>query len=412
MSRPIYLSLCESFFPDHPGGMGRVAWDCAREFRSAGYEARMLCFAHDTALDNVNRTIDGVSVLTIPRPRAHALNPFRAERVIRVAQAAVSQMTRETRPSLVHAHSVFMAAAGLRALGRKVPLLFTVHSPIVHEQRINWSRQGLAGRIKAFTGMPYLRSLERQVLRAAQVRHCLSRYTTQLLREEYGTDFDATIIPHWTDDCWRRVRPQAEARRLAGLPAAGPIFLSVRQLRYRYGIDTAIKAFSKAHLDAGTFVIAGAGPDEAALRALASQQPHPDRIMFMGRVSDDVLRMLYEAADYFLLPTRSLECFGLIILEAYGYGLPVLATDVAAIPELVAAVSPQTLVPPDDVDAIARAIRASVDGTLLLPDSQRLADFAHDSFGRERIFRRYLDAIASCRNEPSIHRQQNASELS
>jgi glycosyltransferase involved in cell wall biosynthesis len=134
--------------------------------------------------------------------------------------------------------------------------------------------------------------------------------------------------------------------------------------------------------------------------------------MFMGRVSDDVLRMLYEAADYFLLPTRSLECFGLIILEAYGYGLPVLATDVAAIPELVAAVSPQTLVPPDDVDAIARAIRASVDGTLLLPDSQRLADFAHDSFGRERIFRRYLDAIASCRNEPSIHRQQNASELS
>jgi glycosyltransferase involved in cell wall biosynthesis len=110
--------------------------------------------------------------------------------------------------------------------------------------------------------------------------------------------------------------------------------------------------------------------------------------------------MLYEAADYFLLPTRSLECFGLIILEAYGYGLPVLATDVAAIPELVAAVSPQMLVTPDDVEAMARAIRSAADGTLPLPDAQRLEDFAHDSFGRERVFQRYLDTIATCRKDP------------
>jgi glycosyltransferase involved in cell wall biosynthesis len=293
-----------------------------------------------------------------------------------------------------------MGAAGLRALGRQVPMLFTVHSPIVHEQRVNWSQQGLVGQIKSVAGMPFLRSLEQYVLRHAHVRHCLSRYTARLLRDEYGTDFDATIIPHWTDERWRRKRPKAEARRLAGLPAEGPMFLSVRQLRYRYGIDTAIKGFGRADLPASTFVIAGAGPDEAALRTLAAQQPHPDKIRFMGRVSDDVLRMLYEAADYFLLPTRSLECFGLIILEAYGYGLPVLATDVAAIPELVAAVSPQMLVTPDDVEAMARAIRSAADGTLPLPDAQRLEDFAHDSFGRERVFQRYLDTIATCRKDP------------
>lgn len=400
MTRPVYLSLCDSFFPDHPGGMGRVAWDCAREFGSAGFDARMLCFANDPGLANTERSIDGVVVMTIPRPQAHALNPFRAQRVIQAAQTAVMHMTREAIPGLVHAHSVFMGAAGLRALGRQVPMLFTVHSPIVHEQRVNWSQQGLAGQIKSVAGMPYLRSLEQYVLRHAHVRHCLSRYTARLLRDEYGTDFNATIIPHWTDERWRRTRQKAEARRLAGLPAEGPMFLSVRQLRYRYGIDTAIKAFGRADLPAGTFVIAGAGSDEAALRTLATQQPHPDKIRFMGRVSDDVLRLLYEAADYFLLPTRSLECFGLIILEAYGYGLPVLATDVAAIPELVAAVSPQMLVTPDDVEAMARAIRSAADGTLPLPDAQRLEDFAHDSFGRERVFQRYLDTIATCRKDP------------
>jgi glycosyltransferase involved in cell wall biosynthesis len=379
--------------------MGRVAWDCAREFRSAGYDARMLCFAHDPAFDNVSRTIDGVSILTIPRPQAHALNPFRAQRVIQTAQTAVMHMTREALPGLVHAHSVFMGAAGLRALGRQVPMLLTVHSPIVHEQRVNWSQRGLAGQIKSVAGMPYLRSLEQYVLRHAHVRHCLSRYTARLLREEYGTDFGTAVIPHWTDDRWRRTRPKAEARRLAGLPAAGPIFLSVRQLRYRYGIDTAIKAFGRVDLPAGTFVIAGAGSDEAALRTLAAQQPHPDKIRFMGRVTDDVLRLLYEAADYFLLPTRSLECFGLIILEAYGYGLPVLATDVAAIPELVAAVSPQMLVPPEDVDAMARAMQRVVDGSLPLPDPKRLENFAHGSFGREQVFPRYLDAVRACHSD-------------
>ena len=398
MTTPVYLSLCDSFFPDHPGGMARVAWDCARAFRAAGYDARMLCFAHDPALANTERSIDGVSVLTIPRPQAHAINPFRARRFIQAAQKAVMHMTREALPSLVHAHSVFMGVAGLRALGHEVPMLFTVHSPIVHEQRVNWSQQGPAGRIKSFAGIPYLRSLEREVLRHARVRHCLSRYTTRLLREEYGTDFDPTVIPHWTDDRWRRTRPKAEARRQAGLPAEGPIFLSVRQLRYRYGIDTAVKAFGKAGLPAGTFVIAGAGADEAALRTLAAQQPHPDKIRFMGRVSDEVLRLLYEAADYFVLPTRSLECFGLIILEAYGYGLPVLATEVAAIPELVAAVSPQMLVPPDDVDAMAQAMQRVVDGSLPLPDPKRLEDFAHGLFGPEQVFQRYLDAVGASRN--------------
>lgn len=397
MNPPVYLSLCDSFFPDHPGGMARVAWDCAREFHKAGYEAHMLCFAPAPTLDSAIRTIDGVRVLTVPRPHAHALNPFRAERMIRAIEQSVARVSQEICPSIVHAHSVFMGTAGLRALRGRAPMLFTVHSPIGREQQINWSQQGFAGRIKSITGMSYLKSLEMQVLRDSQVRHCLSRYTAQLLQEDHGTDFGAAIIPHWTDECWRRTRPAAEARALAGLPANGPMFLSVRQLRYRYGLDTAIAAVGMAGLDHGTLVLAGAGPDEHALRALAARQAHPERIVFTGRVSDQMLRLLYEAADYFLLPTRALECFGLIILEAYGYGLPVLATNTAAIPELVGQVSPQLLVPAEDVHAMAGAIRSLMAGALPLPNPIRLAEFAHGTYGRANIFPRYLDALAHCR---------------
>lgn len=394
MNPPVYLSLCDTFFPDQPGGMGRVAWDCAREFRNAGHEAHMLCLATDPALAGTVRTIEGVTVLTIARPDAHPLNPFRAERVIAAVERAVAEVSRASCPSVVHAHSVFMGVAGLRAIRGRAPMLFTVHSPAVCEQRVNWSRQGLAGRVKSLTGLPYLKSLERHVLRESKVRHCLSRYTTSLLREEYGTDFDATIIPHWTDERWRRTRSKPEARALVGLPAEGPVFLSVRQLRYRYGLDTAIRAMGMANLDRGMLVLAGGGPDEASLRDLASRQANADRILFTGRVSDDKLRLLYEAADAFLLPTRTLECFGLIILEAYGYGLPVLATNVAAIPELVGQVSPQLLVPPEDVPAMAAAIRAVANASLPVPAPADLENFAHATYGRDHVFPRYLRSLS------------------
>lgn len=394
MNPPVYLSLCDTFFLDQPGGMGRVAWDCAREFSRAGYESHMLCIATDDSLEGKTRTIDGVNVLTISRPQAHPLNPFRGERVIAAVERSVAQIAREACPSVVHAHSVFMGIAGLRAIGGRAPLLFTVHSPVACEQQVNWSQQGLLGRLKSFAGLPYLRSLERRVLRDAAVRHCLSRYTTQLLQKQHGNDYGATIIPHWTDDRWRRTRSKAEARRLAGLPADGPIFLSVRQLRYRYGLDTAIRAMGVANPDRGTFVLAGGGPDEAALRSLAARQPNAERILLKGRVSDDTLRMLYEAADAFILPTRALECFGLIILEAYGYGMPVLATDVAAIPELVGQVSPELLVPPDDVDAMASAMQSVATAAIPLPTPELLEAFAHGAYGRDSVFPRYLELLS------------------
>ena len=154
MNPPVYLSLCDTFFLDQPGGMGRVAWDCAREFSRAGYESHMLCIATDDSLEGKTRTIDGVNVLTISRPQAHPLNPFRGERVIAAVERSVAKIACEACPSVVHAHSVFMGIAGLRAIGGRAPLLFTVHSPVACEQQVNWGQQGPVGRLKSFAGLP------------------------------------------------------------------------------------------------------------------------------------------------------------------------------------------------------------------------------------------------------------------
>lgn len=394
MRRPVYLSLCESFFPDSPGGMGRVAWDCARQFRAAGYDVHMACLTDDADSEIALRQVEGVHVHTLRRPRYHALNPLRLRLTLRHLAAFVGRCAAEAGPDIVHAHSVFMGHAATVAIGGRAPLFFTVHSPVTHEQSLNWGQAGLEGWIKATFGLRSLARLERDLLRHAAVVHCLSQYTRTLLASDHGAGFEATVIPHWTDETWRSSRPRPEARALLGLPAQGPIFFSVRQMRHRYGIDTAIAAARQVAIDPGAvLVLAGSGPDARKLRALAGSDAAGGRILFTGRVSDEQLHLLYEAADYFLLPTRALECFGLIILEAYGHGLPVLATRVAAIPELVGQVSPDWLVPPDDPAAMARAMAAIVRGTLPAPSAETLVAFAHGTYGRERVFPRYLEAV-------------------
>ena len=75
----------------------------------------------------------------------------------------------------------------------------------------------------------------------------------------------------------------------------------------------------------------------------------------LGHGSDE-LYDLYRRADVFVLPSRS-ECYGLVIPEALASGLPVVACNVGAVPELVIDGHNGILVPPGDVADLARALK-------------------------------------------------------
>lgn len=80
------------------------------------------------------------------------------------------------------------------------------------------------------------------------------------------------------------------------------------------------------------------------------------KISFHGRVSDDFLENLYQQSDIFVLPSLH-ETFGIVLLEAMSFGLPIIATNVGAIPELVIDGENGILVHPDDPHSLADAIR-------------------------------------------------------
>jgi glycosyltransferase involved in cell wall biosynthesis len=139
------------------------------------------------------------------------------------------------------------------------------------------------------------------------------------------------------------------ARPAAGrssLGSDGSYALVVSRLAPEKGVDVAIDACAIAGID---LVVAGDGPELERLSARARGA----KVEFVGRVGDAELSRLREGASVALVPSRSAETFGLAAAEALAAGIPVVASRVGALPELV---EEGALVPPGDARALAAAI--------------------------------------------------------
>jgi glycosyltransferase involved in cell wall biosynthesis len=156
--------------------------------------------------------------------------------------------------------------------------------------------------------------------------------------------------------------PSGEADLKGGERAVGGAYaLVVSRLAPEKGIDVAIDACRSAGI---SLVVAGEGPERAALEARAREEAGEVRgevrgeirgeVRFLGQLDDARLAALRAEAAIALVPSRSAETFGLAAAEAMAAGLPVAASRVGALPELV---DEQGLVVAGDAGSLASAIR-------------------------------------------------------
>ena len=82
-------------------------------------------------------------------------------------------------------------------------------------------------------------------------------------------------------------------------------------------------------------MVGGGGSLEHRLKTMVRDFEISESVKFLGHIPEEDLPNLYQAADFFVLPTKKLEGFGLVIPEAMACGTPVLGTPVGAIPEVV-----------------------------------------------------------------------------
>lgn len=127
-------------------------------------------------------------------------------------------------------------------------------------------------------------------------------------------------------------RDQGACRDQLGLPRGVPILATVGALIPRKGQRFVIGALR--HLPDALLVLAGTGPDEAALRAQAKELGLAERVHFLGAVPHGELPVLLNAADVFVLPTAS-EGLANAWVEALACGTPVVTTPIPGALELL-----------------------------------------------------------------------------
>lgn len=176
------------------------------------------------------------------------------------------------------------------------------------------------------------------------------------------------------------------ARAAIGMSMETPIVFAARRLTRRMGLDLLIRAHAVLRNKSTVLCVAGSGPDMPALLALAISLGTSDRVRFFGDVSDQMLVSLYQAADCAVVPSRAHEGFGLVVLEAFACGTPVVATRVGGLTETLSAIDPTLLVQPDCVGSLSRRLDAALDGDV--PSRMDCVNFA-EKFSWQRVAREH-----------------------
>jgi glycosyltransferase involved in cell wall biosynthesis len=134
-------------------------------------------------------------------------------------------------------------------------------------------------------------------------------------------------------------------------PSSAPKLLAMGRLHPNKGFDVLLRAM--ALLPRGHLYLAGAGPEETALRALAAELGITDRVSFLGWRRD--IGALLAAVDVFICSSRH-EPLGNIVLEAWSATKPVIAAAAQGPSELINDGADGLLVPREDAPALAAAI--------------------------------------------------------
>ena len=342
------------------GGGERVLWEQSSRLARVGHRVRIVSRgpADDRRVE-VER--DGVAIRQFPVDRRSLLRFLRSS-ILGARRAAAVELARAG-ADVLHLHQPLSGYGVLRLpAARRIPILYTFLSPAPLEYRsrrgtTGLHRAGLAGR--AAVGFLWL--VERACLRAASRIHVLSAFSAAQLRTLYRIAPARVVrIPGGVDT--GRFRPASDrtaVRAALGIPTGRPVLLTVRNLEPRMGLDALLRAVAilREEVPDLLLLVGGTGGLRAELASQAAALGLGGCVRFLGFVPEAELAAYYQAADFFVLPTRELEGFGLVTVESLACGTPVLGTPVGAIPEVLEAIGPEYVFDGMDAGAIARGTR-------------------------------------------------------
>ena len=221
-----------------------------------------------------------------------------------------------------------------------IPKLYTCHS-LSHEEFIsrNPFPSSLIRKVSYKIEAWIRKTLERKIIKRCDKIIVLSNYTKKKLESIHTIpSFKIHVIPGGVD--LNKFSPSSSPeniRERLKIPKNKIVLLTIRNLVYRMGLDRLIISMkyvisknSKVLL-----LIGGEGPLYDKLNKLVLNLGLSKYIRFLGYIPDDILSDYYRASDLFILPSKELEGFGLVTVEAMACSLPVLGTAVGGTKEII-----------------------------------------------------------------------------
>ncbi|WP_374306980.1 glycosyltransferase family 4 protein [Methylocella sp.] len=223
------------------------------------------------------------------------------------------------------------------------------------------------------------RHFERLALRCVDRVVSVSRYTAGVMSREFGVPIEKfRILPNAVDE---PAQGPVVARKPFSILTVTRLGAAEREKNVHEMIEAV--ALLRARAPQLTYEIVGDGALRPQLEELARQRGVDDVVTFRGLVDADALREAYARASVFAMPSDK-EGFGIVYLEAWQYGLPVICSMFGAASEVVADEVDGFVVDPHDVEALAERLgRLLLDPALAREMGER---------GREKVVSKYLDA--------------------
>ncbi len=316
------------------GGSGVVATELGMELAARGHEVHFISYAPPIRMNSENERVffHEVEVTSYPLfdhpPYALSL----AVKMTEVAQAAGLELLH------VHyaiPHSVSALLARSMAAPARLPFITTLHGTDIT----------LVGADRSYLPITKF-SIEQSDGVTA-----VSRYLRDLTVREFDIKRPIEIITNFVN-CDAYVRNDDAELRAKWAPNGEPILMHLSNFRPVKRVTDVVEIFALVRAKLPTkLVLIGDGPDRGAAEYLVRQKKLGRDVCFLGK--QDRVQEKLGLADLFLLPSDS-ESFGLAALEAMACEVPVIATQVGGIPEVVTHGEDGFLVAPRDVAAAAK----------------------------------------------------------
>jgi len=364
------------------GGSGVVATELGKALAKRGHEIHFISSSVPFRLTSVTRNIyfHEVSVQSYPLFEHAPYDLSLTSKMVDVAKHESLDLL-HVHYAIPHATSAVLARQILATEGLRVPVVTTLHGTDIT----------LIGQDPSFAPVVTWSINESDGVTA------VSDYLRRETFEHFAIDNGIEVIPNFIDTD-RFKRQNKEHFKQALCPGGEKVIVHVSNFRPVKNAQQVVEIFHRLRQDdlSVKLLLVGDGPDRVSAERKARELGVYADIRFLGK--QDPVEEILSIADVFLMPSGS-ETFGLAALEAMACDVPVVASNIGGLPELVRDGEDGFLCPLDDIGAFTRRTRQLLtDEELHARMSEAARTRAEDAFGLDQIVPHYEAYYQQVRN--------------